>query len=247
MGNWTPELVWWKLETGLSFYLFFSIFVKMNFFSNDHLWVKLVTTNDSYWILISFSQVLFSDEVSFEICPPRFQFVRRGRGTALRVSDYELRTGHPTKIMMWGCFSFNGIGPLKVIDGSLNSDGYINILQSVLIPQMNEWFGVGGGIFQQDNASCHNSKSTRKFMADNGLNVLKWPANSPNMNPVENLWGIVKRELAKKNNPTKDELLKNVMEIWNGTSVANAIPNLILSMKTRVDMLVKVRGGHTMY
>lgn len=89
--------------------------------------------------------------------------------------------------MMWGCFSFNGIGPLKVIDGSLNSDGYINILQSVLIPQMNEWFGVGGGIFQQDNASCHNSKSTRKFMADNGLNVLKWPANSPDMNPIENL------------------------------------------------------------
>ena len=149
--------------------------------------------------------------------------------------------------MVWGCFSFNGIGPLKIIDGSLSSNGYIEILQSVLLPQMNEWFGVGGGILQQDNASCHTSKATQKFMADNGLNVLKWPANSPDMNHIETLWGIVKRELAKRNNPTKDALVHNIMEIWNGTSVSNAIPNLILSMKKRVEMLVKARGGHTKY
>ncbi len=53
-------------------------------------------------------------------------------------------------------------------------------------------------IFQQDLAPAHTAKSTKSWLNDHGVGVLDWPANSPDLNPIENLWDIVKRKMRNK-------------------------------------------------
>jgi len=72
----------------------------------------------------------------------------------------------------------------------MKSDQYIAVLQRRLIPDMQKAFSSGEGIFQQDLAPCHCSKKVKKFLSDNNIAVLKWPGNSADVNPIENLWAI---------------------------------------------------------
>jgi transposase len=61
-------------------------------------------------------------------------------------------------------------------------------------------------VFQQENASCHVSKLAKRFFVDQHIQLLDWPANSPDLNPIENIWGILKEGVRKRNPQTKDEL-----------------------------------------
>ena len=72
-------------------------------------------------------------------------------------------------------------------------------------------FPNGKGILQQDLATCHTSKKVKKFMVKNNIKTLKWPGNSPDLNPIENLWAIVKKRLRKHDCTTKTKL---ILQIW---------------------------------
>ena len=52
-------------------------------------------------------------------------------------------------------------------------------------------------LFQQDNAPCHSSASTRAFIRDQGITLLDWPSNSPDLSPIEIVWSIVKRRIGR--------------------------------------------------
>ncbi len=69
-------------------------------------------------------------------------------------------------------------------------------------------------IFQQDSAPAHTAKSTKSWLNDHGVGVLDWPANSPYLNPIENIWGIVKRKMINKRPKNADELKATVKETW---------------------------------
>ncbi len=68
--------------------------------------------------------------------------------------------------------------------------------------------------FQQDLAPAHTAKSTNSWLNDHGVGVLDWPANSPDLNPIENLWGIVKRKMRNKRPKNSDELKATVKGTW---------------------------------
>ncbi len=75
---------------------------------------------------------------------------------------------------------------------------YQYILEHVMLPSAGQLFKDADLIFQQDLAPAHTAKSTKSWLNDHGVGVLDWPANSPDLNPIENRWDIVKRKMRNK-------------------------------------------------
>jgi len=77
-----------------------------------------------------------------------------------------------------------GVGPLCFINSSVNAAVYQDILEHFMLPLADELCGDADFIFQQDLAPAHTAKSTKTWFNDNGISVLDWPANSPDLNPI---------------------------------------------------------------
>src|SRR6478752_2844598 len=109
---------------------------------------------------------------------------------------------------------------------------YCGILQSDLLDSLEYYKDkVGSPIFQHDNDPKYTAKITREWLNESGLDILDWPSQSPDLNPIEHLWFLVKQKLKlyptmAKNN---DELWERVVEIWNGLS-SSECTNLVDSM-----------------
>lgn len=194
-------------------------------------------------------QVLFSDEARFEVHGQRSQFVRRTVNEPVRPEHMEQHVKYPDSIMYWGCFSHGGVGPLIAVDGMMNSVKYIGTLRQQAIPELRKRFPGKSGIFQQDLAPCHTSKKVREFFNTKKVSVLPWPGNSPDLNPIENLWAIVKARLRAKECSNKTSLNMAINEVWseNDQELAEICSKLVESMPQRVQMCLKARGGHTKY
>ncbi len=115
-------------------------------------------------------------------------------------------------MMIWGAMSSAGVGPLCFLKTNVTASVYQDILEHFTLPSADQLFKDADFIFQQDLAPAHTAKSLSN---DHGVGVLDWPANSPNLKPIENLWGIVKRKMRNKR-PKKnaDELKVTVNETW---------------------------------
>ena len=101
--------------------------------------------------------------------------------------------------------------------------------------------------FQDDNASCHRSAVVKKWIRDHQIHQLWWPANSPDMNPIENLWGILVKKLSTKVFENKEELVENILRIWNEEITVEICSNLAHSMVDRIQELKRAKGLHTKY
>ena len=135
-------------------------------------------------------------------------------------------------VMFWGCFSWQGVGPLVRIDGTMDSNLYINTLAKYFLPWIQPLVEQDADlIFQQDNASIHTSAYSKWWMDSHGFHVLDWPAQSPDFNPIENLWDIVDTRVRKRRvKPINiDELAAAVEEEWNSLPI-ETIHNLIESI-----------------
>ncbi len=87
-------------------------------------------------------------------------------------------------------------------------------LEHFMLPSADKLYGDADFIFQQDLAPAHTAKGTKSWFSDHGVTVLDWPANSPDLNPIENLWVIVKRKMRDTRPNNADELKATVKETW---------------------------------
>ncbi len=145
------------------------------------------------WTVAQWSKVLFSDESKFYISfgnqGPR---VWRKGGEAHSPSFLKSSVKFPQSEMIWGAMSFAGVGPLC---GSIVS---LHPFNFGALPSADQLFKDADFIFQQDLVNAHTAKSTKSWLNDHGVGVLDWPANSSDLNPIENQWGIVKRKIRNK-------------------------------------------------
>ncbi len=88
-----------------------------------------------------------------------------------------------------------GVGPLCFLKTNVTASVNQGILQHFMLPSADQHFKDAEFIFQQDLAPAHTAKSTKTWLNDQGVGVLDWPANSPDLNLIENIWGIVKRKM----------------------------------------------------
>ena len=149
--------------------------------------------------------------------------------------------------MVWGCFCNNKLGPLVLIEGTLNSDRYIELLEEYLLPFLNN-LDVENHIFQDDNAPCHASIKTRTWKEDNLRETLPWPAQSPDINPIENLWDILERRVRKyKSLPTnKNDFFTLLKEEWDSIDESQLV-RLVKSMPNRIKTVIKSKGNPTKF
>jgi hypothetical protein len=161
-----------------------------------------------------------------------------------------------------GCFSRHGVGPLVKIDGIMDAPIYRDILAENMLPYAHDRMPPDWR-FQQDGDSKHRaSLLTGKrenlnrglllrikigWFAANDVNVLQTPAYSPDTNPIENLWHIVKLKLKGRRFKTKDELWSEVMKAWNEILPVSTCMKLVDSMPRRMQAIIRAKGWNTKY
>ena len=150
--------------------------------------------------------------------------------------------------MVWGCIGWNGVGMLVEVQGILDVNQFCSILEEGLVEsfeklKMNE----DDRIFQQVNNLKHTSKKGQRWLLDNNIRLLDWPPQSPDINPLEHLWGHLKQHL-KYDTPPKGvhELWERLVKEWNAIS-PDVCQKLIESMPGRIQAVLKAKGGHTKY
>ena len=151
--------------------------------------------------------------------------------------------------MMWGCMGWDGIGYATRIEGKMDAELYTAILEDELQDTL-EYYNKSPTdiIFQQDNDPKHKSARATKWFEDHGFTVIRWPAQSPDLNPIEHLWYHLKRRLDDYDYPPNSlhELWERAQKEWNEIDV-EVVRNLIRSMPNCVAAVLKAKGGYTKY
>ncbi len=167
------------------------------------------------WTVAQWSKVLFSDESKFSISfgnqGPR---VWKKSGEAQNPCCLKSSVKFLKSVMIWAAMSSAGVGTLCFLKSTVNAAIYQEILEHFMLPSADKLYGDADFIFQQDLAPAHTAKGTKSWFNDHGVTVLDWPANSPDLNPIENLWGIVKRKMRDTRPNNADDLKATVKETW---------------------------------
>ena len=152
---------------------------------------------------------------------------------------------HQKSINVWGCFSWNGVGDLHRVKGILTGTEYRKILIHHMVPSANR-LNPEGFIFQQDNDPKHTSNVVKKYLQNKKIEVMNWPAQSPDLNPIENLWGQLNRLTQDRNPQNEDELLEIIKHAWHSMS-DEYLHNLVESMPGRCKVVNQSKGWPTKY
>lgn len=203
---------------------------------------KYLTWSEDDWL-----SVLWSDEATFTVTCNRGARVYRRKGSdALDPRYVESTVKHPDSLMVWGCFTGKGLGSLVVLPKNLkvNQGVYLELLSDYL-PESFE--RTGATVFQQDGAPAHTAKSITTWLDDCRVSFIKdWPGNSPDLNPIENLWHMVKKDLQGKDVSSVPKLEAAIRVSWANTSPQH-LHNLATSLPRRLKAVKKRKGHPTKY
>lgn len=204
-------------------------------------WAKTKVAWGDEW-----KQVIWSDEKKFNLDGPD---AHAYYWHDLRKEDIQFSRRHTGggSLMIWACFNFYGKSKLAVVSGILNQWEYQTHLKDYLLPFIKDFGGVSP-VFQQDNCRCHVARSTMEWLKNKNIEVMDWPPYSPDLNPIENLWGVLVRKVYAGGKQFKsiDDLQSAVIGCWEDLD-QNILQNLVNSMPNRIYETIYAHGSSINY
>ncbi len=152
-------------------------------------------------------------------------------------------------VIVWRTFSWHTLSTLVPIEHNLNATANLIIVADHVHPLMTTVYPSFDGCFQQDNAPFHKAQIISDWFLehDNKFTLLKWPPQSPDLNPIQHLWDVVEREIHIMDvQPTNQQQLRDaIMSIWTKMS-EECFQHLVESMP-RIKAVLKAKGCPTRY
>jgi hypothetical protein len=199
---------------------------------------------------LDWRRVMFTDEVKIETSAHGMNWVRRPPNTRYEERYIrEVNRQGRCRIMVWGAITHDHMFDLVVINGNLNKHNYIS---EILVPVVRPYHdGHPHMIYQHDGAPAHTANIVKAWFTRNDIDILQWPAQSPDLNIIENLWNMLKEEIGPLNHlgPTQqDELITLINEAWERIRQRpGVLRKLYTSVKKRMKLTITKKGGHTRY
>ena len=158
------------------------------------------------------NNIIFSDECTFQI----HSIIKKAwmlQNTPKKI----MMPTHPKKVHVWGCFSSFGFGSLFIFEDNLNSQILTQIYKNQLLKSAHKWFGsnLSSWWLLEDNDPKHTSKFAANYREQNGIQKLNFPPHSPDLNPIENVWGIMKENISKNQITSINDLKRKIKQVWN--------------------------------
>lgn len=200
------------------------------------------------WRRNDWNSVLFSDESRFNISHADGRervYRRRGERFADACVIERDRFGGGS-VLVWGGIMGGNKTRLLVINGNINAQNYINnVLTVEAIPFLQR---RGPNVtLMHDNARPHTAAATRRVLAAHNVNVLDWPANSPDLNPIEHIWDELGRRVRTNHAiNTVNDLAAALQVEWNNLT-APFVQRYVNSMRSRILTCIGQNGGHMRY
>ena len=205
-------------------------------YQNEQARLSFAQAHKNYAFLLT----LFADETVFRIGQPHYGYSPKG--------VYIYRTSHkyPPQTGVWAYIDREGKGNLTFYEGSLNQYSYQKILDEFLYPTANGKYGLKRWSLVHDGATCHTANSTKQAILAQARRIIDWPAASPDLNPIENVWALLKRAVNRKNPSSKQELKNIIQDEWNKLD-NSIVQGLARSMPARLNKLLETKGAYTGY
>ena len=201
----------------------------------------------SVWTLEEWRKVLWSDEATFTVSGCGHSRVYRRPDSDPLDPRYTVKTvKHPDSVMVWGSFGYHGVGELVVLEKNVkvNQFVYLELLCDALPDAFEK---TRANVFMQDGAPAHTARSVTQWLQDCQISYFKdWPGNSPDINPIENLWGLMKRQLRDLDTSSVPKLITAIQQLWAGFS-AEYLQRLADSVPRRLKEVLIRKGNTTRY
>jgi transposase len=207
-------------------------FAKMHLNKDQHFW----------------NSVIWSDESKFNIfTSDGGQRVWRKPNTALQIENIVPTVKHGGgSVFVWGCMAAKGVGNLAFIDGIMDRWVYLDILKKNLKKSARKLKMPAVYRFQQDNDPKHTAGVVKQWLLDKIPQQLKTPPQSPDLNPIEHLWSILKSHISKHHITSKDQLKAVLQEEWLKIN-PETTKKLVNSMRRRLQAVIDAKGYPTAY
>lgn len=186
------------------------------------------------------SRVVFTDETTIQLFQnPSMVWKKRGERFVVRTVK------HPPKVHVWGCFSSKGFGRIVIFTGILDSYKMCKIYEKGLLPSVQEWFDDDWTLCE-DNDPKHTSKYSKQWKMEHFVDRMDWPAQSPDQNPIENVWHLLKSRVSKRQPKTVKQLKRVIRSEWKNFD-QNLAQKFSNSMSQRIEALIEAKGDVTIY